>query len=51
MYRSERMRWIEATTPSQQITDDERIYEAWGKHPKYKINVYLFNLLIYQMFK
>ncbi len=30
--RSERMRWIEATTPSQQVTDDERIYEAWGTH-------------------
>ena len=32
------MRWIEATTPSQQITDDEVIYESWGKSANQLLN-------------
>ena len=40
------MRWVEAVTPAQQVTDDERIYEEWGRLNNYYLSLLLLFIII-----
>lgn len=46
-FRSDRLRWVEAVTPAQQVSEDERIYESWGEYHISKRFTLFKNIIMY----